>query len=215
MKNSSLISKILIAAVTLGILTYFGVQIYHYANDPMVTTMAYTYQVENTVEISGSMVRQEQVLEGDGGGLMQLRRSEGERVSSGGAVATVYADQASLDRQNEIETLNNRIDQLEYAQESMLGAEVTLKLDSQISKALLDYRSAAAAGRMDTAEESRAGAAGAGAETGLHILRHGGSQRTASGAAGSVEKPEIPGGQLRENHPFAPFRPVFRRGGRL
>ena len=27
MKNSSLISKILIAAVTLGILTYFGVQI--------------------------------------------------------------------------------------------------------------------------------------------------------------------------------------------
>ena len=98
------------------------------------------------------MVRQEQVLEGDGGGLMQLRRSEGERVSSGGAVATVYADQASLDRQNEIETLNNRIDQLEYAQESMLGAEVTLKLDSQISKALLDYRSAAAAGRMDTAE---------------------------------------------------------------
>ena len=44
-------------------------QIYHYANDPMVTTMAYTYQVENTVEISGSMVRQEQVLEGDGGGL--------------------------------------------------------------------------------------------------------------------------------------------------
>lgn len=152
MKNSSLISKILIAAVTLGILTYFGVQIYHYANDPMVTTMAYTYQVENTVEISGSMVRQEQVLEGDGGGLMQLRRSEGERVSSGGAVATVYADQASLDRQNEIETLNNRIDQLEYAQESMLGAEVTLKLDSQISKALLDYRSAAAAGRMDTAE---------------------------------------------------------------
>ena len=152
MKNSSLISKILMAAVTLGILTYFGVQIYHYANDPMVTTMAYTYQVENTVEISGSMVRQEQVLEGDGGGLMQLRRSEGERVSSGGAVATVYADQASLDRQNEIETLHNRIDQLEYAQESMLGAEVTLKLDSQISKALLDYRSAAAAGRMDTAE---------------------------------------------------------------
>ena len=152
MKNSSLISKILMAAVTLGILTYFGVQIYHYANDPMVTTMAYTYQVENTVEISGSMVRQEQVLEGDGGGLMQLRRSEGERVSSGGAVATVYADQASLDRQNEIETLNNRIEQLEYAQESMLGAEVTLKLDSQIARSLLDYRTVVAAGRLDAAE---------------------------------------------------------------
>ena len=30
-------------------------------------------------------------------------------------------------------------EQLEYAQESMLGAEVTLKLDSQIARSLLDY----------------------------------------------------------------------------
>lgn len=86
MKNSSLISKILMAAVTLGILTYFGVQIYHYANDPMVTTMAYTYQVENTVEISGSMVRQEQVLEGDGGGLMQRAAAR----ASGSAAAALW-----------------------------------------------------------------------------------------------------------------------------
>ena len=152
MKNSSLISKLFMAAVTLGIFAYFGVQAYHYFDDPMLTTLAYTYQVEDSVEISGCMVRQEQVLTGDGGGLMQLRRSEGERVSTGGAVATVYADQASLDRQNEIESLTNRIDQQEYAQESILGAEVTLKLDSQIAQTLLDYRSAAAAGRLDTAE---------------------------------------------------------------
>ena len=143
MKNSSLISKLLMAAVTLGIFAYFGIQVYRYVDDPMLTTLAYTYQVEDSVEISGCMVRQEQVLTGDSGGLMQLRRSEGERVSSGGAVATVYADQASLDRQNEIEALNSRIDQLQYAQESMLGAEVTLKLDSQIAQSLLDYRSAA------------------------------------------------------------------------
>ena len=152
MKNSSLISKLFMAAVTLGIFAYFGVQAYHYFDDPMLTTLAYTYQVEDSVEISGCMVRQEQVLTGDGGSLMQLRRSEGERVSTGGAVATVYADQASLDRQNEIESLTNRIDQQEYAQESILGAEVTLKLDSQIAQTLLDYRSAAAAGRLDTAE---------------------------------------------------------------
>ena len=83
---------------------------------------------------------------------MRLRKNEGERVGTGGAVATVYADQASLDRQNEIETLNNRIEQLEYAQESMLGAEVTLKLDSQIARSLLDYRTVVAAGRLDAAE---------------------------------------------------------------
>ena len=44
MKNSSLISKLFMAAVTLGIFAYFGVQAYHYFDDPMFTTLAYTYQ---------------------------------------------------------------------------------------------------------------------------------------------------------------------------
>ena len=40
------------AVVTLGLLVYFGFQIYRYVNDPMLTTLAYAYQVEDTVEIS-------------------------------------------------------------------------------------------------------------------------------------------------------------------
>ena len=152
MNRSSFVSKLLTPVITLLVLAYFGYQIYGYVSDPFSTTLAYTYQVEDTVDISGYVVRQEQVLTGDAGGLMRLRKNEGERVGTGGAVATVYADQASLDRQNEIETLNNRIEQLEYAQESMLGAEVTLKLDSQIARSLLDYRTVVAAGRLDAAE---------------------------------------------------------------
>ena len=145
MNRSSFVSKLFTPVITLLVLAYFGYQIYGYVSDPFSTTLAYTYQVEDTVDISGYVVRQEQVLTGDAGGLMRLRKNEGERVGTGGAVATVYADQASLDRQNEIETLNNRIEQLEYAQESMLGAEVTLKLDSQIARSLLDYRTVVAA----------------------------------------------------------------------
>ena len=152
MNRSSFVSKLFTPVITLLVLAYFGYQIYGYVSDPFSTTLAYTYQVEDTVDISGYVVRQEQVLTGDAGGLMRLRKNEGERIGTGGAVATVYADQASLDRQNEIETLNNRIEQLEYAQESMLGAEVTLKLDSQIARSLLDYRTVVAAGRLDAAE---------------------------------------------------------------
>lgn len=153
MKQSTFTSKLLLAAVTLGVIAYFGVQIWRYASDPFSTTMAYAYRVEDTVEIGGYVVRQEQVIADSSGGLVRLSRSEGERVSSGGVVAAVYADQSALDRQDEIESLQNRIDQLEYAQETMLGAEVTLRLDSQIAQTLLDYRAAVAAGRMDTAEE--------------------------------------------------------------
>ena len=185
MKNSSLISKILIAAVTLGIPDLF-----RRADLPLCQR---PHGDHDGLYLSGGKHRGDQRQHGASGAgagrataadLMQLRRSEGERVSSGGAVATVYADQASLDRQNEIETLNNRIDQLEYAQESMLGAEVTLKLDSQIVQSTAGLPLCRSRRTDGHGGESRAGATGAGAETGLHILRHGGSQRTASGAAG-------------------------------
>ena len=156
MKNNSLISKLLMAAVTLGIFAYFGIQVYRYMDDPMLTTLAYTYQVEDSVEISGCMVRQEQVLTGDGGGLMQLRRGEGERVSSGGAVATVYADQASLDRQNEIEALNR-------------GDPKAGQPDRSVTAGLPVRRRGWAAGYGGG---PRPGAALPGAEAGLHLFRH-------------------------------------------
>lgn len=77
MKNSSLTSKLLAAALTLGVLAYFGVQIYRYVDDPFSTTLVYSYRVEDTLDISGYMVRQEQVLTGESGGLMRLQKTEG------------------------------------------------------------------------------------------------------------------------------------------
>ena len=152
MKNNSLGMKILMAAVTLGLLAYFGLQGYLYFSDPLTTTLAYTYQVEESVSLSGYVVRQEQVLEDDGGGLLRLRREEGERVSRGGAVASVYADQSSLDRQAEISTLESRVEQLQYAQDAAGSSEVSMKLDAQILQNILEYRRCLTADRMAKAE---------------------------------------------------------------
>lgn len=153
MKNSSFGTKCLLLAVTLGILAYFGVQGLQYLSDPLTTTLAYNYQVEEGMDLSGYVVRQEQVLADESSGLLRLQRSEGERVSVGGTVALVYADQSSLDRQQEIDDLSSRIEQLQFAQEASLGSEVSLKLDAQIMRSLLDYRAELAAGRLDSAEE--------------------------------------------------------------
>ena len=152
MKNNSLGMKILMAAVTLGLLAYFGLQGYLYFSDPLTTTLAYTYQVEESVSLSGYVVRQEQVLEDDGGGLLRLRREEGERVSRGGAVASVYTDQSSLDRQAEISTLESRVEQLQYAQDAAGSSEVSMKLDAQILQNILEYRQCLTADRMAKAE---------------------------------------------------------------
>ncbi len=91
MNRSSFVSKLFTPVITLLVLAYFGYQIYGYVSDPFSTTLAYTYQVEDTVDISGYVVRQEQVLTGDAGGLMRLRKNEGERIAKkhGGIEETI------------------------------------------------------------------------------------------------------------------------------
>lgn len=154
MKESALGTKLLMLAVTICVLSYFAFQGLEYLSDPLTTTLAYEYQVEETVDLTGYVVRQETVLPDETSGLLQLQRAEGEpRVSAGGTVALVYADQASLDRQKEIEELTGRLEQLQFAQEAALSSDVTVKLDAQILQSLLDYRASVTANRLDKAEE--------------------------------------------------------------
>ena len=141
-------------ALFLGVAAYFGVQAFHYLDDPLGITLAYRYEVERTVDLTGFVVREERVLPDEGGGLLRIQRAEGERVAAGGIVASVYADQASLDRQAEIDSLESRVEQLQYAQDLALAAETTRKLDAQITQNLLEYRRFLAADRLYDAEST-------------------------------------------------------------
>jgi len=151
-KTGSFGTKLLMIALFLGVAVYFGVQAFHYLDDPLTVTLAYAYEVETTMDLTGFVVREEQVLPDESGGLLRIQRSEGERVSSGGTVASIYADQASLDRQAEIDSLESRVEQLQYAQDLALAAETTRKLDAQIVQNLLDYRRFLTADRLYDAE---------------------------------------------------------------
>lgn len=156
MKNNSPGTKILTTLICLAVLFYFGVQTYTSLSNPLITAVAYTYQVEDTLSTTGYLVRNEQVLPDSGGGLLRLIRSEGERVSAGSKVAQVYSDQASLDRQMEIDRLQTQLDQLQIASEAASASEISLQLDTQITDKLLNMRRAVEAGRIDTAEDSLA-----------------------------------------------------------
>lgn len=151
-KKSGIGTKLLMAALFLGVAGYFGIQAFQYLDDPLGVTLAYRYEVEQAVDMTGFVVREERVLPDEGGGLLRIQRAEGERVSAGGTVASVYADQASLDRQAEIDSLESRVEQLQYAQNLALAAETTRKLDAQITQNLLSYRQYLTAGRLYDAE---------------------------------------------------------------
>jgi len=156
MKNSSLGTKLLMAVVCLVVVAYFSLQGWNYFSDPLSTTYAYRYQVEESVTVTGWVARQERVLADSTSGLLRLTRSEGERVGKGGRVAVVYADQASLDRQNRLDSLRAQIDQLEYARSAASSNEAVMKLDNQITTSLLSFRQDVAADRLDNADSHMA-----------------------------------------------------------
>ena len=151
-KSGGLGTRLLMMALFLGVAAYFGIQAFQYLDDPLGVTLAYRYEVERGVDLAGFVVREERVLPDEGDGLLRIQRAEGERVSAGGVVATVYADQTSLDRQAEIDSLESRVEQLQYARDLALAAETTRKLDAQIVHNLLQYRQYLAAGRLYDAE---------------------------------------------------------------
>lgn len=147
-------TKLLMIILFLGVAAYFLIQAFQYADDPLGVTLAYSYEVERTVDLTGFMIREERVLPDEGDGLLRIQRAEGERVAAGGTVASIYADQASLDRQSEIESLESRVEQLQYAQDLAMAAETTRKLDAQITQNLLEYRRFLAADRFYDAEST-------------------------------------------------------------
>ena len=102
--KSSFVTKIITAAGVLAVLFYFGYSVITYLADPLATTVAYTYRSDEAVTVSGYVVRQEEVLTA-GEGLVYLTREEGERVSAGGSVATIYSSETALNQALELEQL--------------------------------------------------------------------------------------------------------------
>lgn len=145
-------TKLLMAAVCVAVLAYFGLQGYRYLDAPYTTVLAYAYQEEESATVSGWVIREEQVLPDDTTGLLRLSRTEGEKVAKGGKLATVYADEASLQRQSDLDALQTRIDQLRYARDAALSSEAGLKLDNQILRQILDFRSDVAADQLSDAD---------------------------------------------------------------
>ena len=97
MKQGAILNKIVISLFFLAILGYFTGAAWKGLRDPYPTVQAYTYSVDDTLEATGYLVREEQVLAG-AGGIVRLLPSEGEKVAAGASVALLYADEEALER---------------------------------------------------------------------------------------------------------------------
>lgn len=111
MKQSTILNKIVMVLFLLVILAYLAGAAWRGFRDPYPTVQAYAYAVDDTLEATGYLVRQEQVLSGSGD-IVRLLPAEGEKVAAGSAVALLYADQETLERSQRLEALEEEVTQL-------------------------------------------------------------------------------------------------------
>ena len=153
MKSSSTpIFKILSVVVLAAAVVYFAVQAYRYFSDPINTTLVYASVEEQTIEISGYLVREEETFHSDAATLGHSL-SEGERVGKNQTMATAYPDSGALTRVEQLEALQLRLEQLSFSLISYLDPDAALKLDSTINSGILTLRQSIAGGEYSGADE--------------------------------------------------------------
>ena len=153
MKESTLATKIMIGALCAGVLLYLGLYLLTGFQDSLTTTTAYTYSVNQGVEAAGILMREERLLSGSDG-YVELVPSEGERAAAGDAVALVYSDPSALSTQQQIQSLQAEIDQLQYALSSGTQSVDVTRLDQQVVSSIISLRALAASGDLSDLEDS-------------------------------------------------------------
>lgn len=153
MKSSSAVFRALSVALLAAVALYFGVQGYRYLTDPYSTTLAYRSSSEESISLSGWLVRDEEPLQGPSGTLQQMLR-EGEKAAAGETVVTVYSDAAALEIVSQIQEQELQLEQLQFALASYLDSDAALKLDSSITDSILTLRGELADGDYSTASEN-------------------------------------------------------------
>lgn len=113
MKRSDLVTRVIIALIFVAMLSYLGFSLAHSFMSPFKSTLAVNMSVQEGINATGIVVRNETVIGSGGYGAVDVAISEGEKVSAGGLIAGVYGSDSVLAKVREAETLEAKIQNLE------------------------------------------------------------------------------------------------------
>ncbi len=139
MKQGTLITKVIMSILFVGVILYLCVYITRSLSDPLDTVIAYPDALDDSVEIHGLLVREERVLS-NGAAIMDVLPDEGERVSAGETIAVLYQNSDALARERLIQTMQLELDQLQYALDSGSSLVDAARLEQQITNCILSLR---------------------------------------------------------------------------
>lgn len=155
MKNTPLTTRLIMLLIFVTVVAYFGAQGWRYFTRPELTTPVYVFRAEHTLTLNGFLVRDEEVIDCSEP-LVDLTRTEGERVAKGKTVAVVYQNTQALEAEREITALRAQLEQLEYAKTAARDTEAALRLDSEIEKDMIALRASLESGDYTAVETDAA-----------------------------------------------------------
>lgn len=151
MKQGTLITKIIMFILFAGVALYLGIYILQSLSDPFSSAMAYQDTLDDSVEATGILVREEQPLS-HGSSIMDVLPDEGERVAANQEIAVLYQNNSALERMRELDRLVTQREQLELALNSGSSLSDAAKLEHEIISSLLSLRGGAEGGDLSSVE---------------------------------------------------------------
>ncbi len=159
--NSPLIRRLAAFCVAFLLLFYIGYQVYNANYTSVKTEVAVYVQADDpgtaeVVQATGTAVRKESGIQQLTHGVVTYVVEDGGKVSKGGTVAELYATEQDAAAQQQIETLNLQIFQLQKL--SSPGSTYAVDQDSltkQISQKLIALLQTSASGEYDALDEPR------------------------------------------------------------
>ena len=147
MKQGTLINRIVMLLLLAAVLVYLGVSAWRSFRDPYTLVLSYAYTVDDSLEATGFLVREERVLASPGG-IVDLLPEEGEKVSRGETVALLYQNDSGLARKEELQSLTMEKEQLQYALERTQSGGDSSQLSQQVIDAIVALRSSVSTGDL-------------------------------------------------------------------
>lgn len=152
MKDGSVVTKLIMLFLAACMAVYFGVYIWQSMTDSLVTAVAYSYQINDSVEAEGLLVRQEQVLPGIAG-IADVTPGEGERVGAGQTIAVVYRDGQALERKAQIQALTLEAELLQQVMSQSAAQTGAAELEQDVVLAAVALRANVSAGDFGRLED--------------------------------------------------------------
>ena len=157
MKSDRFIIQSISAVLCLFLLVYVSFHSVNLDSKPYETEVALTYTISDSVEATGVIVREEQIISGQAsGGVVSYQQSDGTVVREGSVIAEVYSSSNDISIRRQIRALQEQITALEKVSDAR-SAEYssTETVNRQINAEIDDYITLVHEGQVSDLSESR------------------------------------------------------------